>query len=312
MRLPLSSSIVEASTWILLRCLPLVISGVLVNGNVAAASESLLIGPGDLLQIQIVDTPELTQNPRVTDAGEIPLEGIGNVKVAGLTPAEAATAIQARLIAASYMKHPIVQVAVMQYATQAVSVLGEVKAAGAYPIGTPRSILDVLALAGGLSNVADRNILIERHGDPTNLVHYNDSNDAEKAIGEQVSVNPGDTVIVPRAGIVYILGDVNRPGGYAMANNESKMTMLEALALSGGATKTAKQGRARLIRKKSDGSYSDRQLSIGDLQQGKIPDIAMQPGDVLYVPFSYGRNLVVFGSAGIAASATSAALYAAP
>ena len=279
--------------------------------GLAATPESLLIGSGDLLRVQVADTPELDQHPRVTDAGEVPIEGIGNVKVAGLTPAAAATVIHDGLIAAHYMVHPEVIVSVEQYATQNVSVLGEVKAAGAYPIGTPRSILDVLALAGGLNSTADRNIVIQRHGDPANLVHYNFSNDAGQAVAEQVLVNPGDVVLVPRAGIVYVLGDVNHPGGYVMANNESKMTMLQALALAGGLTKTAKQGHARLIRD-LNGSYSDRDLSVGDLQEGKIPDIAMQPGDVLYIPFSFGRNIAVLGAGSIAAAAASAAVYAIP
>jgi polysaccharide biosynthesis/export protein len=254
----------------------------------------------------------MDQHPRVTDAGQVPLQGVGDVKVAGLTPAQAALVIQNRLIAANYMRHPEVLVTVEQYATQSVSVLGEVKAPGAYPVGTPRSILDVLALAGGLSAVADRNILIERHSDPSNLVRYNFSNDSDTAVAAQVTVNPGDTVIVPRAGIVYVLGDVNHPGAFAMSNNESKITMLQALALAGGLTKTAKQGHARLIRKEAGGTFSDRQLSVGNLQEGKIPDIAMQPGDVLYVPFSFGRNIAVMGAASIAASATSAAVYAVP
>jgi polysaccharide export outer membrane protein len=277
----------------------------------AAPPESLLIGPGDLLHVQVADTPEMDQHPRVTDSGEAPIEGVGNVKVSGLTPAAAATAIRCRLVSAQYMKHPEVTVSIEQYATQNVSVLGEVKAAGAYPIGTPRSILDVLALAGGLGPTADRNIIIERHGDSAQRIHYNFSNDADQAVTGQIMVNPGDIVVVPKAGIVYVLGDVNHPGGYVMANNESKMTMLQALAAAGGLTKTAKQGHARLIRREN-GSYSDRELSVGDLQQGKIPDIAMQPGDVLYVPFSYGRNLAVLGAGSIAGSATSAAVYAIP
>jgi polysaccharide biosynthesis/export protein len=277
-----------------------------------APRESLLIGPGDLLHIQVADTPEMEQHARVTDVGDVPVEGAGNVKVAGLTPAAAAVAIQDQLIAARYMRHPIVSINVDQYATQTVSVLGEVKAPGAYPIGTPRSILDVLALAGGLTPVADRNVVIERRGDAANLINYNYSNNATQDVDQQVYVNPGDTVLVQRAGIVYVLGDVNHPGGYAMANNESKMTMLEAIALSGGLTKTAKQSGARLIRKGSDGSYTDQKISLGDLQEGKIPDIAMLPGDVLYVPFSFGRNLAVFGSGSIAAAATSATVYAVP
>jgi polysaccharide export outer membrane protein len=285
---------------------------ILPSAAPAATTETLLIGPGDLLHIQVVDTPELEQRPRVTDAGEIPLAGVGSVKISGLTPSVAAVVIQERLVAAHYMIHPQVLVSIDQYATQNISILGEVKAPGAYPIGTPRSILDVLALAGGLSTAADRNILVERHGDATHPVHYTFSNDAGRAIADQVLVNPGDTVVVPKAGIVYVLGDVNHPGGYVMANNESKMTMLEALALAGGLTKTAKQGHARLIRRTADGTFTDRELSVGDLQTGKLPDIAMLPGDVLYVPFSYGRNLAVMGAGSIAGAATSAAVYAIP
>jgi polysaccharide export outer membrane protein len=280
--------------------------------SLAETPETLLIGPGDQIHVQVVDTPELEQHPRVTDSGEVPLVGVGKVKVAGLTPSAAAAAIQSRLIAAHYMNHPDVVVSVEQYATQSVSILGEVKAPGAYPVGTPRSILDVLALAGGLTNIADRNILVQRRGDPAHPIHYNFSNDAGRAIADQVLVHPGDIVVVPRAGIVYVLGDVNRPGGYAMSNNQSQLTMLQAIATAGGLTKTAKQGQARLIRKLPDGAYSDRKLSVGELQQGKLPDIAMQPGDVLYVPFSYGRNLAVMGSGAIAAAATSSAVYALP
>ena len=286
--------------------------GVAFSKDAKAATESLLIGPGDMLHIQVADTPEMEQHARVTDAGLIPVEGVGDVKVSGLTPAAASVTIQDQLIAAKYMRHPTVMVTVEQYATQNVSVLGEVRTAGAYPIGTPRTILDVLALAGGLTNVADRNILIERHGNPAEVVHYNYSNNPHQAVDEQVLVNPGDTVLVPRAGIVYVLGDVNHPGGFAMSNNESQITMLEALALAGGLTKSAKQGQARLIRKESAGSYSDRKISVGALQEGKIPDIAMQSGDVLYVPFSFGRNIAVLGGGGIAAAAASAAVYAAP
>jgi polysaccharide export outer membrane protein len=294
----------------LLSCLSLCV--ILTSAALAGTPETLLIGPGDLLYIQVADTPEMDQHPRVTDAGEVPVTGVGNVKVAGLTPAAAATTVRDRLIAAHYMNHPEVIVSVEHYATLNVSVLGEVKASGTYSISTPRSVLDVLALAGGLNGVADRNILIERHSDPTHPIHYNFSNNADQAVTEQVMVYPGDTVMVPKAGIVYILGDVNRPGGYVMTSNESKMTMLQALSMAGGLTKSAKQGHARLIRKESSGAYSDRELSVGDLQNGKLPDIAMLPGDVLYVPFSFVRNLVTTGAGGIAAAATSAAVYAIP
>ena len=277
----------------------------------AQSAESLRIGPGDQVHITVADSPELDQHPRVTDAGEVPLVGVGEVKIAGLTPGEAATAIHDKLIAAHYLNHPEVTVTVDQYATQTVSVLGQVRVSGAYPIATPRPILDVLALAGGLNEVADRNIVIERRGDPDHPVHYNVANDGALAIRTSVLVYPGDTVMVPKAGIVYVLGDVNRPGGIVMSNNASQLTLLQALAMAGGVARTAKQGHAKLLRKDVTG-YHETQLSLGEIQKGKQQDIALAPGDVLYVPFSYAKNVAVSGSAGIISSLSSAAVYTMP
>jgi polysaccharide export outer membrane protein len=277
----------------------------------AQSGESLRIGPGDQIHVTVVDSPELDQRPRVTDAGEVPLIGVGAVKIAGLTPAEAATAVHDKLIAAHYLNHPEVTVTVEQYATQTVSVLGQVRVSGAYPIGTARPVVDVLALAGGLNEVADRNIVIERRGDPDHPLHYNLANDGVVALQTSVLVYPGDTVMVPKAGIVYVLGDVNRPGGFVMDNNSTELTLLQALARAGGVSRTAKQGHAKLLRKDATG-YHETQLSLGEIQKGKQQDIALAPGDVLYVPFSYAKNIAVSGSSGIISSVSSAAVYSMP
>lgn len=271
------------------------------------SGNSLLISAGDNLHISVLDMPEMEQYARVTDAGDIPVQGIGNVRVVNMSPAEAATAIHDRFVSSHFLNHPQVSVVVDQYATQEVTLIGEVRTPGAYPIATPRPILDVLALGGGLSDIADRNVLVERHGDQNNPIHYNVSNDAEQAIKEQVLVNPGDTVVVAKAGIVYVLGDVNRPGGYTMSNNESTMSLLQALAYAGGAARTARLNRVRLIRTVD---RTEMQIPLGDIQKGKHPDLAMSPGDILYVPFSYAKNLVISSSSGIASAAGTAAVYA--
>jgi len=278
----------------------------------AAGSNSLLIAPGDLLHIQVADTPEMEEHARVTDQGLVPVIGVGDVKVVGLTPGEAATAIHDKLTESHYLNHPQVSINVEDFAAAQVSVLGEVKASGAYPIAAPRPVLDVLALAGGLTPAANRHILIERRGDPDHPLNYYMSNNGADAIESQILVNPGDTVVVPRAGIVYILGDVNRPGGYVMSNNESQLTLLQGLALAGGITKTGKQSHAHLIRKDPNGGYKDTELAVGAIEKGKRPDLALLPGDVLYIPFSFGRNLAANGSANIAGAAAQASIYAIP
>jgi polysaccharide export outer membrane protein len=242
----------------------------------------------------------------------VPIIGIGDVKVAVLTPGDAAVAVHDRLIDSHYLNHPQVSIIVEEFATQQVSVIGEVKTSGSYPIATPRPILAVLALAGGLTPEANRHILIERQGDQQHPLNYYASNDGTQAIEKQVMVSPGDTVVVSRAGIVYILGDVNRPGGYVMSNNESQLTLLQGLALAGGVTRAAKQGHAHLIRKKPEGGFTDTELSVGDIQKGKRPDLALLPGDVVYLPFSFARNFATTGATSIAASTAGAAIYAIP
>jgi polysaccharide export outer membrane protein len=281
------------------------------TGAPSAQQESLLIGPGDVLHVQVVDAPEMEQHVRVTDNGMIPLVGAGDVKVGGMTVSSAETAVHDHLIQTHYMNHPQVTVTVEEYATETVSVVGEVARPGAFPITTPRTVLDVLSFAGGITNVADRNILIQRHGSKDDAAPYFVSNDPKQAVSTQVMVNPGDTVIVPKAGIVYILGDVNRPGGFAMSNNQDHMTLLQALSLAGGVTRAAKQGHARLIRV-AEGKSHEEQLNLGEIQKGKLPNPTLYPGDILYVPFSWTKNLVTAGAPGIAASAMSAVIYAAP
>jgi polysaccharide biosynthesis/export protein len=272
----------------------------------AQKPESLLIGPGDLLHVVVFDTPALEQHVRVTDAGELSLILGGTVKVAASSPVQAAHAIEIKLQEDRIMLHPRVAVAVEEYATQKVSVLGEVKLPGAYTIATPRSVLDVLTLAGGLTDLADRKILIERHGTNEKTTYFV-SNQAATALDTAVLINPGDRVVVPKAGIVYVLGDVARPGGYPIANNDAQLSVLQLIAKAAGINHTAVPSHARLIRKTSDG-YTNTALALSSMQKGKTPDLLLQTDDIVYVPFSYMRNFAL-NSTGIAASVGSAAIY---
>jgi len=276
------------------------------TGLAAQTKESLLIGPGDLLHVQVFDAPELEEHARVTDAGAFPLVLGGSVQVGALTPAQAAKAIEEELLRGHILLHPRVLVTFEDAATQKVSVLGEVRVPGAYAIQTPRSIVDVLALAGGLTDLADRKVLIERHG-TSERIPYFVSNLPEAALNTVVTVNPGDTLIVPKAGIVYVLGDVARPGGYTINNNSGQISVLELTARAGGTTHTAIPSHTKLIRKSSNG-YIVVGIPLSDMQKGKITDFPLQPDDIMYVPFSYLKNFAVNGS-GIAASAASAAVY---
>jgi polysaccharide biosynthesis/export protein len=161
-----------------------------VSAVLAQNTESLLIGPGDLLHVQVYNTPALEQHSRVTDVGELPLFLGGSVKVAGLTPAQASSAIQRALLDGHLLLNPRVLVSVEEYATQKVSVLGEVHSPGAYATLTPRSVLDVLSLAGGLTEMADRKIIIERHGSSEKLSYFVSNQPALAGQGASLAVNP--------------------------------------------------------------------------------------------------------------------------
>ena len=284
--------------------------GRVLASDTTTTPETLLIGPGDVLHVQVLDTPELEQHPRVTDAGVIPLTGVGSAKVAGLTPEEAAATVRQLLISRHYMNHPDVTITVDSYASQTVSVLGQVKSPGTYSIATPRSVMSVISLAGGLTSSADYNITIQHPGSPEKPTKYTLSNDPDVAIANDVKVKPGDTVIVPKAGIAYVLGDVGRPGGFVMQNNHSQLTLLQAVSLAGGTLSSAVPSHARLIRR-SDSGFTETQINFSAIQKGKAPDLQLNPDDVIYIPYSYLRNIA--GSAsGIAASTAGAAVYSIP
>jgi polysaccharide biosynthesis/export protein len=272
-----------------------------------AQTESLTIGPGDLLHVKVLESAELEQNARVTDAGTLPLILGGSVNVAGLTPSDAALAIGRVLVSGHYILTPHVTVTLEQAATQTVTIMGQVHAPGNYAINTPRPILDVLALAGGLTDLADKKVTIQRHG-TKEQVEFVDANSAKSALEASVTVFPGDTIVVPKADVVYILGDVNRPGGIAIVTNDSRLSVVQAISLAGGTPPNAVPSHTRLIRKQADGSHTEMPLNLSAMQKGKEPDMQLQADDIVYVPFSYTRNMAV-GAGSLVGSTSSAAIY---
>jgi polysaccharide export outer membrane protein len=269
--------------------------------------ESLLIGPGDLLHIQVLEAPEEDQHARVTDAGDVPLILGGDVHVAGLAPSEAANAIAQKLMQGNFILHPHVSVVVEQYASETVSVIGQVRTPGNYPVPAPRSILDVIAYAGGLTEMADRKVTIQRGGSKERLTYYL-SNNADAALDATIQIYPGDTVVVPKVPVVYVLGDVGHPGGYAMATDDSRLTVLQVIALAGSTPPTAVPSHTKLVRQQADGTYVEINVPLSDMQKGKRADLPLQANDILYVPFSYLRNIAM-GATSLVAAATTASVY---
>jgi polysaccharide biosynthesis/export protein len=268
----------------------------------------LKIEAGDLLSVNVYDTPELSDAYRVDSQGNLRLPLCGNVKVEGLTAGEVAKLLETTLKEDQVLTQPEVNVDVQQYAGDYVSVLGEVSAPGRVTVIAPTKLSDILAQVGGLTAIAGTRIKI-RHGvddsTPEEDVPYSRSESNQQT--GVVLVRPGDTVIVPRTGIVYVLGAVYHPGGYVM-QEDGKLNVAEALALSGGTILTAKTNGLRVIRRNPDGTVLDFSLSYDDIVKGAQTALPLQAQDIVYVPMSKIKSVFTDATA-IISAATSAAIY---
>ena len=269
--------------------------------------ETLPIGPGDRVQVHVFDTPELDERVRVTDSGELPLVLGGSVQIGGMTPVTAARAIEQVLMREHFMLHPQVSVMVDDFQAGTASVVGQVKTPGAYPINTSRNVLSVLALAGGLNDSADHHLVIIRR-DTGEKIPFFFTNDLSEMTGSGVLVHPGDVVVVARAPMFFVMGDVTRAGGYVNTTNHSQVTVLQALTLAGGTSPTAAVDHTILVRKDAQGQPIEIALRVGDMRKGKQVDMVLNPDDILYVPFSYLKNIAV-GAGGLISAAASAGIY---
>jgi polysaccharide export outer membrane protein len=266
------------------------------------------IEPGDQLSVNVYDTPELSEAYRVDPAGDLTLPLCGKVKVQGLTATEAARLLETALRDGQVLVRPQVNVDVQQYAGQYVVVLGEVASPGRVMVIAPTKLSEILAQVGGLTPIAGTRIKI-RHGEddsaPESEVLYSRSESNQQA--GSILVRPGDTVLVPRAGIVYVLGAVFRPGGYLM-QEDGKLNVAEALALSGGTVLQAKTNGLRVIRRNPDGTVLDFALSYDGIAKGSQTPLELRAQDIVYVPMSKIKA-TLSDATGIISAATSAAVY---
>src|ERR1700674_5002841 len=278
------------------------------NVSLDADSSRVRVGPGDLLAVKVFDVDELTQDVRVSDRGDAALTFVGRLHLAGLTTGEVQTLVENRLRDGNFVREPQVSVLIEEDGTQGVSVLGEGAKPGVYPVLGPRNLLDVIALASGLTPMAAHEATIKRRQGIevlTASLSYNPS----ELLASNIELWPGDTVIVPKAGIVYVIGDVGRPGGFLMENN-GRVSLLEAVALASGVNRTAALSKVRIIRKTPAG-YEDTPIDLKRILQGKTADIALQREDIVYIPSSAARSLLFRAPEVLQAAAASSVVYTA-
>ena len=260
---------------------------------VAAQSSSPMpapIAPGDALDISEYHTPEFHSVVRVAPDGSVMLPLIGEIMLAGLDEQSAARAIAAQLLKKGMLLHPLVSVLVTAYAGQDVSVLGEVTHPGVYPYTYHHRLLDLISAASGLSPNAGRLVNIFHAADPkTPHPVVLDPSGTDTASDHNPELIPGDTVQVSRAGLVYVVGDVIRPGGFPVDPVQG-LTIVQALSLAWGPSINANVGHAVLIRERNGGRTMIA-LNLKRMLSGQDPDQPIEDRDILYVPDSFAKNL---------------------
>jgi len=284
------------------------------------------IGPDDLLNISVFEAPEMNSTVRVSANGEISLQLLGAVHAAGLTPKELESVLQG-FLRRTYMKDPHVGVFVQELQSHSISVVGAVKMPGVFQIRGTKTVIEVLSLAQGLADDAGDTVLIQRGAEYTQLGNSSGSQptaqDKNSAIEEinlkklldsadsalNVPVRPGDIVKVPRAGIVYVVGEVQKPGGFVLQNNEN-ISVLQALALAEGPTHTSAISRARIIRTDpASGKRTEIPMNLGRIFSGKAPDTFLQPKDIVFVPNSAAKSILYRSSEAAVQTAAGVAIY---
>jgi polysaccharide export outer membrane protein len=270
--------------------------------------DKMRLSPGDLVEMNIYDVPEMSTEMRVDSKGFVSVPLTGGVYVEGDTLPQAQSAIAKALVDKEILKAPQVTLDVRQFSSKSISVLGEVQSPGRIQMLAPEPLGDVLALAGGETIAAGKDIEIQHVADngktSTRHVEYVQGQDA--ATLRTTQVDPGDTVLVRRAGIIYVLGAVNRPGGYLMVNGGSLSTV-QAVALAGGTTLQASTKWAVIVRRQGNG-YVQFKVPLSKMETGNATPAQLQWNDALYVPVSTWKAVLINGS-NVLSAATSAAIY---
>lgn len=244
--------------------------------------QTLRIGIGDLVEVRVFDTPELSTKIRVSASGSIDLPAAGSTRIVGMTPQQASDAIEKHLRDAQIMKDPHVTVFVTDYATQSVSVLGEVKLPGNYLLLGSHSLYSALSAAGGTTPTAGSTIVITHQADPTHpeTIQVNSPNYSE--VQRLTEIKAGDTVFVSRDDRVYVIGDVLHPGEFPIQSGQ-KLSVLAAIALAQGTNPSAAVSRATILRK-TDTGQTAIPIDLKRVAENHAENQYLMPNDILVIP----------------------------
>ena len=273
------------------------------NLSLDTSSSGVLLAPGDLIDVGVYNVPELATKTRIGSSGDIYLPLVNYVHIAGLTPEEAQNLIQTRLASGGFVRNPHVNVVVDEHVSKGASLLGEVARPGIYPILGQEHLFDLISAAGGFSATAGRSVSITHLSTPDKPEVVPLTRNLSDSPESNVLVFPGDTVIVRKADVIYVVGNVGRPSGFLMDNGH--LTVLQAIALAGGTTKTAKLNGVTIIRR-GPGGATETPIQLKKILEAKAPDQNLEAEDILFVPSSAAK-IAMARTVDVAVQAASAA-----
>ena len=290
--------------------------------------QSVKIVPGDVISIATYGAPELTtaistnvDSPtgsgsmgasgiKVGTQGEIILPYLGAVRVAGMTPPEIAVYLEKELKDKGILVDPQVSVSLVASPTRVITVIGEVQKPAPVPAFGTLRLLDVISACGGFTNLASHTITVRRPGDPQPITVIMGP-DPKTTDETNIPLIAGDTVIVPKVGNVFVIGQVKSPSAIPLSSN-APITVMRAIAMSGGVNFGAALSRVVVIRKTPDDQHVEIQMNLKKVMAGKERDIALASDDVLLVPANGFKEGFAAGGAGLAIGVTDALVYRIP
>jgi polysaccharide export outer membrane protein len=289
----------------------------------AADSTSYLLGPEDQITVRVFAADDIPDKPvQIDNDGSVTLPMIGPVHAAGLTIGQ----FQANLVTAykKYFKDPQVTVQVNEFHSQPVSVAGNVNNPGVVQLKGNRNLMEVISQAGGLRPDAGDTVQITRNlsegpipvssafTDPTGK--YSVAHIDVRAVMSgkdpqgNIVIKPHDVITVPRARMIYVLGNVTKPGGFVLSEDET-MSVTKALSLAGGWDKTASLSGARVLRASGGAEREQIPANVKKIMENKAPDLELRPDDILYIPNSNGKTIGALGLAAAIGVGTGIAIW---
>ena len=270
--------------------LSICVAGLVAAGARAqSAGGDYAIGPKDLLEIRVLELPELNVERRVSDSGTLDIPLLGELAVSGMTAAEVRGRIE-QLVTQKYVNRANVSVVVKEFTNKPVSVLGAVLRPGSLPISGQWTLMRAITAAGGLTEKAGSKIYVLRRSENglSDTLEINTQDLFESATPLwNIPIQPADVInVVPRSTItVFCLGEVNTPGALQF-DSEERLTLLSVIAKAGGFTDRASKS-IRIKRRGPDGKDTEQTANFGRILSGKDPDVPIEPNDVVVVKESF-------------------------